>query len=66
MQGRKIVRTNLGDLIVAVTDEVGRFIQDPSGVNLVVACIVSDVLPRRDVRVGKRLRQIIALAKKNN
>jgi hypothetical protein len=62
MRCQKVVTTNLGDLIVAVTDEVKPFIQDPLGANLVVAYIVSDVLPRRDAPVGKRLRRMIALA----
>ena len=64
MPGRKIVITTLGDLIVAVTDEVAGFILDPLGVNAIVASIVSDVLPRRNTPMSKRLQRIIASAEK--
>lgn len=35
MQQREIIRTTLGELIVAVTDEVTRFVRDPSGMYMV-------------------------------
>ena len=66
MERRKIIVTTLGDFIVAVTDEVAEFIEDPLGVNLIVACILSDALPHRDTPVCKLLRQIIALAEKSH
>jgi hypothetical protein len=44
MQRRETVNTTLGELIVAVTDEVMPFIGDPSCMYTVVSCIVSDLL----------------------
>jgi len=50
MRKRKVIRTTLGELIVAVTDEVMPFIRDPLGLNMAVACIVTDVLAHNHVR----------------
>jgi len=41
---QKIVRTTLGDLIAAVTDEVKPFVRDPSGLYAVVSYILNDLL----------------------
>jgi hypothetical protein len=54
MRQRKIVRTTLGDLIVAVTDEVVPIVCDPSGLYIVVSWILSDLLAHRQVQVPKR------------
>ena len=50
MRKREVIRTTLGELIVAVTDEVMPFIRDPLGRNMAVACIVTDVLAHNHVR----------------
>jgi hypothetical protein len=45
-----VIQTTLGDLIVAVTDEVSRFVREPSIRHLVVSYIVKDVLTRYKLR----------------
>jgi hypothetical protein len=54
MRRRKIIRTTLGELIVAVTDEVIPIIRDRSALYLVVSYILSDLLAHQHVRVHKR------------
>ena len=54
---QKVIRTTLGDLIAAVTDEVRRFVRNPSGQYMVVSYIVNDVLSRRHQRAHKRSRR---------
>jgi len=56
MRQRKIIRTTLGELIVAVTDEVIPIMRDPSGLYLVVSCILSDLLSHQ-ARAPKRSRR---------
>ncbi|MCM3905572.1 MAG: hypothetical protein ND866_28090 [Pyrinomonadaceae bacterium] len=57
----KVIRTTLGDLIAAVTDEVKPFVRDPSGLYTVVSYILNDVLARHRVRAHKRsLRKYIS------
>jgi len=51
---QKVIRTTLGDLIAAVTDEVKRFVRNPSGQYMVVSYIVNDVLSRHHRRAHKR------------
>ena len=57
MRQQKIIRTTLGELIVAVTDEVMPIIRNPSGVYKVVSVILDDVLAHHQVRVHKRSRR---------
>jgi hypothetical protein len=57
MRQRKVIRTTLGELIVAVTDEVMPIIRDPSGLYMVVYYILNDVLARRHLHVHKRSRR---------
>ena len=54
MRRRKVIRTTLGELIVAVTDEVMPIIRDPSGAYSMVSFILSDLLTRHQVPVHKR------------
>ena len=54
---RKVIRTTLGDLIAAVTDEVKPFVRDPSGLYMVVSHILNDVLARHHRRDHKRSRR---------
>jgi hypothetical protein len=56
MRQRKIIKTTLGDLIAAVTDEVMPVIRDPAGAYVVVSWVLKDVLTRQHVRDRKRLR----------
>jgi hypothetical protein len=51
---KKIVRTTLGDLIAAVTDEVKPFVRDPSGLYAVVSYILNDLLARRRLHTHNR------------
>jgi hypothetical protein len=55
MPQREIIRTTLGELIVAVTDEVMPIIRDPSGLYRVVSYILSDLLAHHQVRVSKQV-----------
>jgi hypothetical protein len=58
MRQRKIIRTTLGELIVAVTDEVMPIVGDPSGrMYRVVSFILSDLLTHHQVRVPNRSRR---------
>jgi hypothetical protein len=57
IQQQKVVRTTLGELIVAVTDEVRSIIRDRSGLSMVVSYILSDLLAHHQVPVQKRLRR---------
>ena len=54
MRQRKITKTTLGDLIVAVADEVMPIIRDPAGAYMVVSWVLSDVLTRQRVRDHKQ------------
>ena len=54
MWQRKVIRTTLGELIVAVTDEVMPITRDPSGLYKVVSFILSHLLTYHQVRVHKR------------
>lgn len=54
---RRVIRTTLGELIVAMTDEVMPFVREPSALHLVVSCIVNDVLARHHLRIHKWSRR---------
>src|ERR1044071_1592774 len=56
MQRRKIIKTTLGDLIAAVTDEVAAFTRHSAG-SYMVSYIVSDLLSRQRVRRRERLKR---------
>jgi hypothetical protein len=43
---RRVIKTTLGDLITAVTDEVIPFVREPSVLYPVVSYIINDVLAR--------------------
>ena len=51
---RKVIRTTLGDLIAAVTDEVKPFARDRSGLYMTVSHILNDILARPRLRANKR------------
>mgnify|MGYP003440580386 CR=1 FL=1 len=51
---QKVIRTTLGDLIAAVTDEVKPLVRDPSGLYMVVSYVLNDVLARHRLRSHKR------------
>jgi hypothetical protein len=54
MRQQKVIRTTLGDLIAAVTDEVKPFVRDPSRLYMVVSYIVNDVLARHRLRAADK------------
>jgi hypothetical protein len=54
MRPRKIVNTTVGDLIVALTDQVAPYVPDPTAVYLVVECILSDWVAQERVRFHSR------------
>lgn len=47
----------LGELIVALTDEVMPFVRDPASLHLVVSYILNDVLVRRRMHIPERSRR---------
>ncbi len=53
-QQQKVIRTTLGELIAAVTDEVKPFVRDASSLYMVVSYILNDVLARHHLRAHKR------------
>jgi hypothetical protein len=57
MRQRRVIETTLGDLIVAVADEVMPIIRDPAGAYVVVSWVLNDVLTRQRVRDHKQLRR---------
>jgi len=56
MRQRKIIRTTVGELTVAVTDEVMPIMRNPAGAYKVVSFILSDLLSQQ-ARVPKRSRR---------
>jgi hypothetical protein len=54
MRRRKVIRTTLGDLIVAVTNEVMPIIHDSANTYAVVAWVLNDVLTHHRLRDHKR------------
>jgi hypothetical protein len=59
MRQGEVIRTTLGDLVVAVTDEVMPIIRDPAGAYIVVSWVVNDVLTRQRLRDYKQSRRKI-------
>ena len=57
MRRQKVIKTTLGELIVALTDEVMPFVRDPSALYKVVSWAVNDVLTRNRLRVQKASRR---------
>jgi hypothetical protein len=57
MRQRKVISTTLGELIVAVTDEVLPFVHDPSSLYTVVSYILSDLLANPHLGVHQRSRR---------
>ena len=57
MRKRKVIRTTLGELIVAVTDEVMPIIRDPADAYIVVSWVLNDVLTHRRLRYHKQSRR---------
>jgi hypothetical protein len=57
MRSHKTIKTTLGDLIVAVTDQVKPHIPDPTAVYLVVECILSDLVASERLRFNPQLER---------
>ena len=57
MRQRKVIKTTLGDLIVAVTDEVMPTVRDSVSAYMVVSWVVSDVLTRQRQRDHEQSRR---------
>ena len=53
MRQRKVIRTTLGEPIVAVTDVVMPFVHDSSYLYIVASCVVNDLLAHHQIRVRK-------------
>ena len=54
----KMITTTLGELIVAVTDEVNSYIHDPSCKYAMVCVVLSDLLAHDRVRLDRLTRQL--------
>lgn len=50
---RRVIRTTLGELVVAVTDEVVPLVRDSSELYRVASCIINDVLARHRLGAHK-------------
>jgi hypothetical protein len=57
IQRQKVIKTTLGELIVALTDEVMPFVRDPSALYKAVSWVLNDVLARHRLRVQKDSRR---------
>ena len=57
MRQRKIIRTTLGELIAAVTDEVRPIIHSRSRLYTVVSWILDDLFARNQIRVHRKSRR---------
>jgi len=57
MRRQEIIKTTLGELIVALTDEVKPFVRDPSVLYKVVSWTLNDVLTRHRLRAQKEPRR---------
>jgi hypothetical protein len=57
MRQPQIVRTTLGDLIAAVTEEVTAVIGDSPGTYIVVSYVVSDLLSRRGRAMARAINR---------
>ena len=57
MRGHTI-DTTLGDLIVAMTDEVKPLASNPTNANILVFRILQDLFARKRVRLKKRSKRI--------
>ena len=55
MNGRKPRQSTLGELIVAITDEVDPLMKNSASTSIVVSLILQDLFARRRVRLRKRL-----------
>jgi hypothetical protein len=54
MRQRKVIRTTLGELIVAVTDEVMPLVDNASDLYIVASCVINDLLAHCQLRVPKQ------------
>lgn len=57
MRRQKVIKTTLGELIVALTDEVIPIVRDPSALYKVVSWALNDVLARHRLRAQKESRR---------
>ncbi|HYY24582.1 MAG TPA: hypothetical protein VE689_03755 [Candidatus Udaeobacter sp.] len=53
------IDTTLGDLIVAVTDEVKPLASNPTNANILVFRILQDLFARKRVRLKKRSKRAL-------
>ncbi len=57
MRQPKVIKTTLGDLVVAVTDEVMPTVRDSVSAYMVVSWVLSDVLTRQRQRDHEQARR---------
>lgn len=54
MRNRKVVKSTLGDLIAAVTDQVAPMVRDQQETYMIVSCILEDLFANNRIRLHKR------------
>lgn len=55
MRAKRKINTTLGDLIVAVTDEVSPFTSSAAKTNILVSYILNDLFETRRIRLREHL-----------
>jgi hypothetical protein len=58
MRQGKVIKTTLGDLIAAVTDEVRPFVNDPLDLYIATSFVLNDLLAHHELPVPKQSRRI--------
>jgi hypothetical protein len=58
MPQQKVIRTTLGELIVALTDQVRPFVHDPSDLCMATSWVLNDLLARHQLHVAQQSRRI--------
>lgn len=58
MSEQQTIHTTLGDLIVAVTDEIGPFMGNRRSTYIVASLILDDLIARRRLRLKKRATRV--------
>jgi hypothetical protein len=60
---RKVIKTTLGDLIVAVTEKLKPLVRDPLRRNMMVSWVLSDLLTHQQARKRSRHRHSARFAR---
>lgn len=58
MRHKKVIRTTLGELIVAVTDEVRPFVNDTADLYIATSSVLNDLLAHHQLPGAKKSRRM--------